>query len=220
MRFVWTMMVLLCVGCRGEQAPAPVLAQQTPAETALHMLEDLQQTVKDHKQTQAGALRDAAVVFAAEDPTTRMTVSIVATLSQRMRTDPNLQLDATFAATAPGIAARMAHLRQAFDAHTTLLESMHMAPLPPEVVMDATAMPSAAFTEAAVHIETLMDGRWPLKRVFVAYAVALDEIRVEAEQLSQCTEQCPAGVAAQAVALQQSIAELMAELEAFASLHC
>ena len=76
------------------------------------------------------------------------------------------------------------------------------------------------FAEAAIQVEDAIDGRWPLKRTFIAYALELEAIRDEAEALAQCTEACPPGIADQATALQAAASHLVAQLEAFAALHC
>jgi len=222
MRTIMLGTLLLSAACFNEQQPTTVseLRQRSPAEKASDELTEVHDLLAQKTAAERADIRAAGPLLAAGDPTTRAAVSIVTELDRALTDDPALHAGGTLAATAPSLAARLANLRAALGSHHQLLRNVGVAPLPEADGLDADADPTAAFVEAAVRIEETMAGRWPLKRVFIAYALELQAIRDEADALTQCTDACPPGTADRAAALRDAAAALAERLEEFAALYC
>ena len=95
-----------------------------------------------------------------------------------------------------------------------------MLPLPmADPALDSDVF-NPAVVEAAVEMETATDGQWPMKRVYMAYALELEAIADEARLLAECGQTCPDGTAALAIALADEADRLVALLAEFAALHC
>ncbi|MFT4978175.1 MAG: hypothetical protein ACI8S6_004083 [Myxococcota bacterium] len=221
MRIFWVGALLLGAGCFGDRSEQREAAQrqQTPAEQAHEVLAETRADLARLSRVQTARLATAGPLLAAGDATTRAAAGIVEELHQALLRDPALQIDSTFAAAAPSLAARLSNLRAALSSHTALLSALHIVPLPP-AELDTGIAPSEDFVAAAVQIEEALSGRWPLKRVFIAYALELEAIRDEAEALGTCGNACAPGVVERAVVLQKAAGQLVARLEEFAALYC
>lgn len=221
MRTILIGALLLGAGCFGDRETAADNAQRrlTPAEQARDELRTLLTGVKDLSAGQRSALAEAGPHLASSDPTTRAAVGIAEELRAAFASDADLQVDGALAAAAPSLVARVSNLRSALALHEQLLQRLHVTPLPPTADLD-TGAPDDGFVEAAVLVEASTDGQWPLKRVFIAYALELEAIRDEAQALVSCGEACPPGVAERAAALDAAAARLAARLEEFAALYC
>lgn len=213
--------LLLGAGCFGDREPvsADTQRQLTPAEQARDELRTMLSDVRALPATQHVALAAAGPRLATSDPTTRAAVGIADELREAFASEPALVVDGSLAATAPSLAARVKNIREALGLHAALLQALHVTPLPPVSDVD-TGGPDDAFVEAAVLVEETSGGRWPLKRIFIAYALELEAIRDEAQALVSCGEACPAGVAERAAALEAAAGRLAARLEEFAALYC
>lgn len=222
MRTVLVIALGLSTGCFADRDDVATSEQQqlTPAQKARDELAEAQHSLRALSTEQRTALASAGPILAASDPTTRAAVSVAAELHKSFQEDPDLRIGGTFAATAPSIAARVRMLRAVLSEHDRLLQQLHVAPLPEQPDLDAELELPAEFTDAAVRVEEAMSGHWPLKRVFIAYALELELIRDEAQALTECGEACPAGTVERATALQRAAARLAERLEEFAALYC
>lgn len=215
--------ILLAAGCFGT-TPEPTEQEtderESPAGQARAELRALRLQLKDAARAEQSALASAGAQLAAEDGATRVATALVLEMHRSVGTAP-LKLDATLAASSPSLATRVHDLRAALQEHHGLLSDLSIVPLPP--APDAALLegvPDPALVEAAVKVEEATGGRWPLKRVFVAYALELEAIRDEAATLATCTDACPAGVAEEAAKVQQEAERLAVLLEEFAALYC
>lgn len=221
MRTLLVIALGLSAGCFADRGDVATSEQQqpTPAEKARDELAEAHRSMRALSAEQRAVLTSAGPILAASDPTTRAAVSVAFELHKSFQEDPDLRVEGAFAATAPSVAARVRLLRAALSEHDRLLRQLHVSPLPEAPDLDALE-PPAEFTDAAVRVEEAMGGRWPLKRVFIAYALELELIRDEAKALVQCGDACPAGTAERATALQRAAARLAERLEEFAALYC
>ena len=210
-------------GCFGSGEDAPAEAEQTqktPAEQARIELKELRARLKASSPAAASTLQRSGARIAQDEPTTRAAAKLVLDLHRSMSTGP-MQLDPSLAATSPTLAGHIRDLRAALQEHHGLLSDLRIVPLPAEpdpAILDGP--PDAEMVEAAIQVEEATEGRWPLKRVFIAYAMALESIRDEAAALEECAAACPEGVAEEAVLVRQEAERLSALLEEFAALYC
>lgn len=213
---------LLAAGCFSQPAETPV-ENAVPASPAQHAEADLtamQARLNAMSMSERTALRAHGALLARADTTARAAVGLTVALRSSLATTPAMQIDGSFAATAPRLAGRVDALRRALDAHSSLLHSLTILPLPPPDPRIDSDTPAPALVEAAVELESATSGQWPMKRVYTAYAFELEAIAGEARQLAACEETCPDGVALRAQALADEADRLAVLLAEFAALYC
>ncbi len=214
--------VLLAPGCFSTPPEVPVeeAAPPSPAERAQEELAAMQARLNAQPMSERNALRAHGALLSRSDTTARAAVGLTVGLRRSLTSSPAMQVDGTFAATAPRLAGRVGALREALGVHSALLRSLTMLPLPPADPAIAGEEPIPGVVEAAVELETATSGQWPMKRVYTAYAFELEAIADEARQLAECGETCPDGVASRALALAEEADHLAALLAEFAALYC
>lgn len=213
---------LLTAGCVSQPAEPPVAesAPASPAQRAQADLTTMQAHISALPMSARTTLRSHGALLARSDATARAAAGLTLALRHSLTATPAMQIDGTFAATAPRLAARVGALRSALDAHSALLHSLTILPLPPPDPRLETEAPAPAVVEAAVELETATSGQWPMKRVYTAYAFELEAIASEARQLAACAQTCPDGVATRAQALADEADRLASLLAEFAALYC
>lgn len=213
---------LLTAGCFTKPEPTAVeeTAPATPAQRALADLTAMQAHVNAMPMPERTTLRGHGALLARSDSTARAAVGLTIALRSSLAAAPAMQINGTFAATAPRLAARVDALHSALDAHSALLHSLTILPLPgPDPRLEDDALVPEV-VEAAVEMETATSGQWPMKRVYTAYAYELEAIASEARQLAACEQTCPDGVALRASALADEADHLAGLLAEFAALYC
>ena len=213
---------LLAAGCFSPPAETPVedVAPASPAQRAEADLTAMQARLNALPMPERTALRAHGALLARADTTARAAVGLTVALRSSLATTPAMQIDGTFAATAPRLAARVDALRSALSTHSALLHSLTILPLPPPDPRIESDAPAPAVVEAAVELEAATSGQWPMKMVYTAYAFELEAIASEARQLAACEQTCPDGVALRAQALADEADRLAILLAEFAALYC
>ena len=213
---------LLAPGCFPAPPAAPVeeAAPPSPAERAQEELAAMQARLNAQPITERNTLRAHGALLSRSDTTARAAVGLTVALRQSLSSSPAMQVDGTFAATAPRLVDRVTALREALGVHSALLRSLTMLPLPHADPAIDGETPVPGVVEAAVELETATSGQWPMKRVYTAYAFELEAIADEARQLAECGDTCPDGVADRARALAEEAEHLADLLAEFAALYC
>jgi len=213
---------IFTTGCFSKPAETPVeeTTPPSPAQGAQADLTAMQARINALPMPDRTALREHGALLARADTTARAAVGLTIALRRSLTATPAMQIDGSFAATAPRLAARVGALRSALDVHSALLHSLTILPLPAPDPRLETDAPAPAVVEAAVEMETATSGQWPMKRVYTAYAFELEAIASEARQLAACEQTCPDGVADRAQALADEADRLASLLAEFAALYC